>query len=359
MKRISPATVTFGVMAIVLGLVAAYVVRQALQKPPVAALPAPPPPAPEPKVPVVFALHSMAKNSRVTSRDIFVQMMPLTVKAANGSIKNYNLAEGRIVNVPIRAGQAMREEYLLPLGEGLPDLAERLPAGHRAVTIAVQGASTGGRRLTEGDFVDISLTVEGTHPDLGEVTTRTLLRNVLIVDAKHDYAKASGLDRNKLLKRGDGDLTVAVTPADANKLIVAQRSGTLAVTLVPTADADGAAPAGDDTINRRQLLGLKEVPPVRKYTLEKWSGSTVSRMEWSDDRVQESREMKGGLGVRNPTTSIDGRSPYAPSGVTLPTSVLSVEAQQLDVSTGDANAAPLGDPEAVKASANSPLTAVN
>jgi pilus assembly protein CpaB len=346
-------------MAIVLGLVAAYVVRQALQKPPVAALPAPPPPAPEPKVPVVFALRSMGKNTQVTSRDIFVQMMPLTVKAANGSIKNYNLAEGRIVKEPIRAGQAMREEYLLPLGEGLPDLAERLPAGHRAVTISVEGAATGGRRLAEGDHVDISLTVEGTHPDLGEVTTRTLLRQVLIVDAKQDYPRARGVDRNKLLKRDDSELTVAVTSADANKLIVAQRTGTLAVTLVPAADADGAAPDSDDTINRRQLLGLKEVPPVRKYTLEKWSGSTVSRMEWSDDRVREARDMKAGMGIRGgQTTSIDGRSPYAPSGVTLPTSVLSVQ-PQMEVSTGADKAAPLGDPEAVKASAESPLTAIN
>ena len=47
MKRISPATVTFGVMAIVLGLVAAYIVRQSMEKPPV--VQAPPKPAPEPQ----------------------------------------------------------------------------------------------------------------------------------------------------------------------------------------------------------------------------------------------------------------------------------------------------------------------
>ena len=44
MKRISPATVTFGVMAIVLGLVSAYIVKQAMHKPPVVAKPAPPAP---------------------------------------------------------------------------------------------------------------------------------------------------------------------------------------------------------------------------------------------------------------------------------------------------------------------------
>lgn len=345
MKRISPATVTFGVMAIVLGLVAAYVVRQSLHKPPVAVKPAPAPVV-DPGVPVVYALKSLPKHSRITSRDVIVRMTPKTAKAAT-AIRNFNLAEGRIVKEAIQSGQAVRDEYLLPVGEGLPDLAERLPAGHRAVTILVQGASTGGRRLTEGDLIDISLTVEGTHPDLGEVTTRTLLRKVLIVDAKEDYPKTRGVDRNKLLNRGEDELTVAVTSVDANKLIVAQRTGTLGVTLVPAADAISPETPADDTVNRRQLLGLKEVPPVRKYTLEKWSGGTVSRIEWSDERVRESREMR----VRSPGQPVASpdRNVYVPSGVSVPVSVPAQVVAE-NVSVGEV-ATPAGDTEAIKASA--------
>ena len=66
MKRISPATVTFGVMAIVLGLVAAYVARQSWPKP--IAAPPPPAPAPAPKpdlVPVVFARVNLPVHTRV------------------------------------------------------------------------------------------------------------------------------------------------------------------------------------------------------------------------------------------------------------------------------------------------------
>ena len=46
----------------------------------------------------------------------------------------------------------MREDFLLGLDESLPDLSERIPPGHRAVTVAIQGADTGGKRLAEGDF---------------------------------------------------------------------------------------------------------------------------------------------------------------------------------------------------------------
>ena len=183
MKRISPATVTFGVMAIVLGLVAAYIVRQAMHKPPVVARPAPPPPAPEEKVAGRLALDNIPKHTRIRLTDLVGEHGSQGLEARQGTFRVPSAAEGRITKETIRAGQAVRDEYLLGIGEALPDLADRLPAGHRAVTIIVQGAETGGKRLAEGDYVDLAMTVEGTHPDLGEVMTRTLMRNVLVVDA--------------------------------------------------------------------------------------------------------------------------------------------------------------------------------
>ena len=101
MKRISPATVTFGVMAIVLGLVAAYVVRQALHKPPVVQKPAPPPPAPE-TVSVVFATNVIPKHTRLSSRDVFVTQVPKGAKLPPGVFRGVNLVEGRITKETIR-----------------------------------------------------------------------------------------------------------------------------------------------------------------------------------------------------------------------------------------------------------------
>src|SRR5687768_13210166 len=147
-------------MAIVLGLVAAYIVRQSLQKPPVVVV-APPPPAPAPEppkpelVPVVFASVNIPKHSKISTGDVHVGYVTKDAKAATGTFRGTPLAEGRITTQVIRAGQAIREEYLMDIGDGLPDLAERLPAGHRAVTIEVEGATTGGKRLEEGDHVDL------------------------------------------------------------------------------------------------------------------------------------------------------------------------------------------------------------
>jgi pilus assembly protein CpaB len=290
-KRISPATVTFTVMAIVLGLVAAYVIRQALEKPPVVKAPEP---QPDPGVRVVFAAVNIPKNTRIADSDIYTSFVPKDVKAAMGSVHSVPIAVGRIARQTIKAGQAMREDYLLGIGETLPDLAERLPEGMRAVSIDVVGAETGGKRLEEGDHVDISLTVEGSHPDLGEITTKTLLTDVLVVDA------AASRPRERSARRTatpvvEG-LTVAVSPEDANKLMVAQRTGILGVTLRSALDV---AKEDDTTheINRRELLGLRELPPPpapRRYTIEKYSGGKLQVLEFDGDRIRESRQGPSG-----------------------------------------------------------------
>ncbi len=324
MKRISPATVTFGVMAVVLGLVAAYIVKQAMYKPEVAVVPPPPPvPAPiDPGVQVVFARNNIPKSGRLLPADMMIAYVPRTSKAATGTFANQNIAEGRITNRIIKAGQAIREEYLLGIGESLPDLSERLPPGMRAVTVGVQGSEAGGKRLGEGDFVDISLTVEGSHPDLGEVSTRTLMRSVLVVDAAAGRPVIRGV--NNRIYRDISSITVAVKPADANKLIVAQRTGVLSVNLVASADVPGAPVDVNDGITRRQLLGLKEVvpvPPPKKHLIEKWSGGQLRVVEMSDGRVKESRDVNTTTRpIVSPPAPVapEFRTSYIPSGVAEP-----------------------------------------
>ena len=128
---------------------------------------------------------------------MFVGYVAKDAKAAKGTYRGIPQAEGRITSEIIKSGQAIRDESLLPLGEALPDLADRLPAGHRAVTIVVQGADTGGKRLAEGDYIDIAMTVEGTHPDLGEVLTRTYFES----QGKTPYAVRTTLNLEQPSRR--------------------------------------------------------------------------------------------------------------------------------------------------------------
>jgi pilus assembly protein CpaB len=287
-------------MAIVLGLVAAFVVRQSLRKPPVAEV-KPPPPAPPPAlVGVVIAAKNIPMNTQLQLSDMVIVNVPPDHAAVKLTVRHPANGIGRIAKQNIRAGQVVRDEFLLGIGETLPDLSERIPAGHRAVAINVTGAGTGGKQLTEGDFVDIALTIEGDHPDLGKIQTRTLMRNVMVVDAVAGVPLRNSSRNQMLAQRVGGDsITVAVTEADANKLIVAERSGTLSVTLCSAKDRNGLV--DDTTISQEELLALrkilpppKEVPPViipeRKFRMEVYVGGQKQIKEFGEDLIHEAEE---------------------------------------------------------------------
>jgi pilus assembly protein CpaB len=329
-SRISPATVTFCVMAIVLGLVGAYVVRKALHKEPVVEAPKPAPKV-DPGIPVVFFRANTAKNTRLTADDVFLTHVPKGTKAAEGdALHMLDRALGRITKNTLKSGMAVREKDLLEFGETLPDLSDRLPVGHRAITIDVVGATTGGKRLTEGDRIDITLTVEGTHPDLGEVTTKTLLKDVLIMEAIMDRPLQRGARRaNGIITEG---LTVAVTPEDANKLVVAERTGTLGAVLRSTKDA-GNIDDESKSINRRELLGLKPLPapkPQKHFRIEHYSGGKVTVQEFDGNKVRESRTGPSGKQFDEESdpqatgVPTDDKSAANRSGVTVP-EVVAVE----------------------------------
>ena len=311
-------------MALVLGLVAAYVIRQALHKEPVVEAPKPAPKV-DPGIPVAFLRANTAKNTRLGPDDVFVAHVPKGSKAAAGdSFRSAERALGRITKTTLKAGMAIREKDLLEFGETLPDLADRLPEGHRAITIDIAGAMTGGKRLAEGDHIDITLTVEGTHPDLGEVTTKTLLKDVLVMDAIHDRPIQRGTRRaNGLITEG---ITVAVVPEDANKLVVAERTGVLGAVLRSSKDG-GMVDMDADAINRRELLGLKPIPapkPQKTFRIEHYSGSKVSVQEFDGNRIRESRVGPSGKQFEDeadPQTTAapaDDKSAAHQSGVQVP-----------------------------------------
>lgn len=331
MTRISPATVTFCVMAIVLGLVGAYVVRKALHKEPVVEAPKPAPKV-DPGIPVVFYRANTAKNTRLGPDDVFLGHVPKGTKAAEGdALHMLDRALGRITKNTLKSGMAVRENDLLEFGEALPDLSDRLPEGHRAITIDVVGATTGGKRLAEGDRIDVTLTVEGTHPDLGEVTTKTLIKDVMVMDSIMDRPLQRGTRRaNGIVTEG---ITVAVTPDDANKLIVAERTGTLGAVLRSTKDAGAIEDA--KSINRRELLGLKPLPapkPQKHFRIEHYSGSKVTVQEFDGNKVRESRIGPSGKQFEEDADTqatdapkTDDKSAAHRSGVSIPAVVGVVE----------------------------------
>lgn len=285
MKRISSGTVTVFVLAIVVGLVAAFVVKQAMQPKPQAVAAAAPK---APTVPMVVAARNLPEHAVIRRGDVRVVQVPVKVKR-EGSLRMAQIAEGRIIKEAIKAGTPVIEENLYGIGETLPGLESRIPVGMRAMPINVDEQSVVAKMVSIGSRVDVALTVEGTHPDIGELATKTLLHNVEVIAVDRPSTRRGAANTK-------ATITVAVAPADANMLINAEGTGTLDLTLC-SPNGDDAVPVSvggeDHKITRRDLLGLSPLPPApippKPFVIEKWEGGSVKLLKISQERIEEAQ----------------------------------------------------------------------
>ncbi|MBN2474991.1 MAG: Flp pilus assembly protein CpaB [Pirellulales bacterium] len=282
MKRISPGTVTLGVVAILFGLVTAYAVRHYSTGEVVQ------PPTPTPRLGVVIVPRvNLPKYSRINAEDIELLQVPLE-KVPEGAVQVISRAVYRLVKATVMAGEPIMEASLYGVGE-VPRLADQLPPGYRAVTLEVDANSALNGMIQPESYVDISLTVQGKQPELGGLATLTLLRGARVLATSHSRFRRSE-DRPSNVR----NITVAVSSKQANKLILAQRYGTLSVTLrsnleVDTLLADDSAEQDPELINPMDLLGLTAQPepvPVEKRA-QIWRGGQMQELTFGVAQVQE------------------------------------------------------------------------
>lgn len=325
MKRMSPAGVTFVVGAILVGLAAAYAVRHlsqsALQEAKA---------TPRKTKTIVVAKYNLPQYARITEDYIDEVQVPAD-KVPEGVLTLKSRALYRLAKGTILAGQPIRDEDLYAVGE-VPLLSERLPPGYRAVTLAVDAKAAVNGMIQPESLVDITLTVKNERPEIGGLATLTLLRRVRVLATSRNRFPASE-DRPGDLR----NITVAVTPEQANKLILAEKYGTLSVVLcskleedAPEAERDAATvsaghvtaiPAsnpvvatndrtfsGDNNelVNIYSLLGISPLTPEPMpekpitRTAQIWRGNSVQEVTFVEWQIQE---------AENATLVAEGKTP--------------------------------------------------
>lgn len=316
MKRITPGTVTVGVFAIIFGLVSAYVARHYFEEtPPVAKV------APKaPTATIVVAKYNLPKYARLRTADVeLVQVAPKSVP--EGAVKLESRALGRLVKNTVLAGQPLMEADLFGVGE-VPMLSDQLPPGHQAVTLSVDANSALNGMIQPESIVDIAMTATNERPEVGGLATMTLVRGVKVLATSEQRFKGPE-ERSGELR----NITVAVTPQQANKLILAQRYGTLSVALRSTVDAQLVAHQSDEErnlVNTLDLLGLappqETIEPIPEElptkTVEIWRGGSMTEMTFSAETIEESRNATAVAEGREPTESVStaARKPVGKKG---------------------------------------------
>ena len=179
-----------------------------------------------PAISVVVAARDLPARTRLTPA-----LLTLRPMAANdipdGASKTLAVFTGKITTEPIGAGLAVTDSAVTAPSAAL-GMAFSLPPTLRAVTVATDPADGGADLLVRPeDHVDILATDE---PGSGPAEARTVLQNVRLLavggntspDPPAASSPASG---------GAAHVTVAVTPAQAQMLVLAAARGHLHLSL--------------------------------------------------------------------------------------------------------------------------------
>lgn len=227
-------------VALASGVAAAYFMAGSKPEPAPTRVVQAPPPAPAEAV--LVAAHDITFGSLLTDAD--VRWQPWTNKdippGAFGRVEQPNAVENvrnHIVRANVDAGEPLIADRLQKRnGSGF--LAAVLRPGMRAVAIDLsdQGKSAAGGFILPNDRVDVIRTY---HPEgtPGSFASETILANIRVLAIGQSVQEKAG-ERSVI----GSTATLETNAEQAEKLILAQRTGQLTLSLRSMSDVDEAAP---------------------------------------------------------------------------------------------------------------------
>ncbi len=154
-----------------------------------------------------------------------VKVARLPVKAVPaGSFQALKDVEGRWAQIPILAGEPIVDAKLAPRGAP-PGLVAKIPPGYRAVGVEVNEQTGVSGFIKPGHRVDVIRALDGRGSTDASGAAATILEDVLVLAAGQVIDKAEGAT---IAAR---TVTLAVAPADAERLSVARAQGPLTLSL--------------------------------------------------------------------------------------------------------------------------------
>ncbi|MBI4125675.1 MAG: Flp pilus assembly protein CpaB [Deltaproteobacteria bacterium] len=192
----------------------------------------------------------------------FVQPMALT------SLRD---AIGRVAFAPIHEGEQILGTKLIQLGSQT-GLAMKIPVGFRAVSIAVNEVTGVAHLIRADDFIDVLGSFDFGDQAQAKKYTYTLFENIQVLAVEQNMGEGftTGLPKEEkgegVLSRliaeqkagGQGmTLTLAMSPEDAQRLVLSQETGSISVALRPRFGSDNILKL--EPVTPYDLTGLKSL----------------------------------------------------------------------------------------------------
>ncbi|MEZ5654098.1 MAG: Flp pilus assembly protein CpaB [Burkholderiaceae bacterium] len=204
---------------------------------------------------VIVAAAALRAGSAVDVDTMAVRQLPVRgIDAAMIRAEDFDQVQGQQIVLPMASGEPLRRSSLRQRHD---PFSSKVALGIRALTIEVDEVNSVSGMLRPGDRIDLLFS---THAALGAgraagAIAAPLMQDLLIL-ATGTQAAAGLVDDDGARF---GSITVEVTPTQAQKLVLAQRSGRLTALLRNPGDRH-AMPQGMMDLNT--LLGLPGRKPV-------------------------------------------------------------------------------------------------
>ncbi|MGB9586917.1 MAG: Flp pilus assembly protein CpaB [Armatimonadota bacterium] len=254
------------IAAVCLGLIAAVLTYVYVKRAGEAARP----------MPVVVAQQDIASGAVVKAGMLTIKSFPIG-KLPPGAIQNEASVEGMVALEDIKAGEPITVKKLGPGNR----LAYRVPPMMRAVTVALDPIIGVGGFIKPGDHVDVVATFKVNDGTI----TKTVLQDVLLLATGSELLPREVSPEGRYESKSETvpNATLAVTPMDAEKLILAENRGKLRLTLRNAEDTSYVSTRG---ITSRAVIGNvppdvpekkspSYPPPVRTATVSRTTGMLV------------------------------------------------------------------------------------
>jgi len=177
---------------------------------------------------VVTAASNIPRGMVLTAAKLRIRSFPSHLVTPGAAVDEKTVV-GKVAKTDIKAGEPIYASHLAANDR----LSYAIPPFMRAVTVGLDPVIGVGGFLKPGDRVDVVATFDVN----GNSFARTVLQNVHLLAIGKEYEGGGNVSADKAAARTQPTATLAVTPTDAEKLVLADAKGRLRLALRSDGDA--------------------------------------------------------------------------------------------------------------------------
>jgi pilus assembly protein CpaB len=215
-------------------------------------------PLPSDMATVVVARSDIPPKTRITPEMVQESRLPAEYIQA-GAVRNLSKAVGVVAREGIVGGEQVLERRLLMTGKQV-GFNGVIPAGKRALTVAVSDVTGVAGLLKAGDSVDAIVTFD--QQAVGSHVSRMVLQNLLVLAVNRESEVPAERDVKKDSKDAAvfklATVTLAVSPEEATQMTLSEEKGKLRFALRPYLPETNVTML--PTVTPADIVGMQKPP---------------------------------------------------------------------------------------------------